>query len=147
MSNNPVPVYLVDLHSSDKSHIVVGKEIETLCGKNDVSSAIQIPDDVEPKNYILEKGLRRELCKDCLEEWNEIKYKIFREPTETCMTCKNITSGHVARKIEHSSAGEGPICKVCYEEIQRHPDSHIDTPYEQADPYREAGSRTYNADN
>jgi len=142
--SNPVPVYIVDLHSDNKSHIVVGVNINTLCGEEDVKSAIQIPDDIEPGEYILQKGIPRELCDECLERWNEIKVDIFKEPTEVCMTCKNVTSGHLARELEHRSAGKGPVCKVCYKEIQNNPSSNIDIPYEEAEPYRETyGSRKY----
>ncbi len=142
--SNPVPVYVVDLHSSNESHIVVGVNIKTLCGKKDVKSAIQIPDDIDPKDYILQEGIPRSICDDCLERWKEIKYDIFREPTEKCITCKNITSGHMARELEHSSVGKGPVCKVCYTEIYNHASSNVETPYEEAEPYRETkGPRTY----
>lgn len=142
--SNTVPVYLANIHSDNKTHIVVGVNIQTLCAEKDVNSAIQLPEDAEPKDYILQKGLHKELCEECLEKWNEIKYDIFREPTEKCMTCQNITSGHMSRELDHRSFGKGPVCKVCYEEIQNHPDSNLELSYEEAEPYRETqGPRTY----
>jgi len=149
--SNSVPVYVVRLHSDERNHIVIGKEINTLCDSNKVESALQVPSNSGPES-LMENN--QEFCEECIETWNEVQIDIGRELTTHCFICENTVSRCLAREVEHMTARTPEVCKSCYNKLYRDEDSNIDVPYEDSNidvPYEESepafnmhGDRTYN---
>jgi len=141
--SNSVPVYVVRLHSDERNHIVIGKEINTLCDSNKVESALQVPSNSGPES-LMENN--QEFCEECIETWNEVQIDIGRELTIHCFICENTVSRCLARKVEHmTTTGTPEVCKSCYNKLYRDEDSNIDVPYEESEPdFNMHGDRTYN---
>lgn len=137
--SNSVPIYVSYIKSDELGHIVVGKELDTLCENNKIIDAVQVASNENPT-----KILNTQYCEKCVEKWNEIQYDIVREPTIHCFICRNSVSGHLARYVEHMNKGNTEVCKVCYNKLYNNESSNVNIPYEKAEPaFPKNGDRIY----
>ncbi len=137
-----VPVYIAYSKSDSEAHIVIGKNIQSLCDKKDIISAVYVPWNVSPIEF--NRDSNKEICQTCVDRWEEVEYEITREQTIICDNCQEIVSGYTARTVEDKSANEVPICKTCYQRYNNE-SSNIDTAYVEAPPHFDKdGNRTYN---
>lgn len=142
--SNSVPVYVARIESDDLAHIVVGKELDTLCGSKKVIDAMQVASDTSPLQALNDK---EQYCSECKEKWKEIQYDIVREQTVHCFICENSVSGCLSRSTEHMDKGSASVCKVCYKKLYNSESSNVTIPYDEAEPaYPMHGERTYNPD-
>lgn len=138
--NNPVPVYIVKVHQDSLTHIVVGKNVNTLCDKKDVRQVQQVSSNKEPFDY----DKKDNFCGDCIKNWEKIRFKIVREPTINCAICKNVFSGPLSRKVEDKNGSKPHICKACYMNLYHDDESPIETKYKNSkSDYDVMGDRTY----
>lgn len=149
--DNVVPVYVVQVYNNDDNHIVVGEEIRTLCGLNEVENAFQVPSDYNPTipSEFCPTSLmndNKDFCSECVEEWDNIKGKILREKTINCDNCNHTVSAFSSRSVQHYDVTKN-ICKNCYNKFHRNENSNINIPYDEADSdYPVITNRKYKPD-
>lgn len=129
----------LELTETVPEHIVFNDDERALC-KADC--------DGEETRYVpAERGPLADasihICHDCTDEWARIKDEVKREPTVRC-ACDRAEDGHlwkcgevvpasVARALRHPAAdGLVPVCPGCYNWLRDHPQTAVETPFEDA---------------
>lgn len=128
-----VPRYMAGRTRFDDNHIIVGVEPQALCGASNFYEAVVIPETTGPLE--LDKP-----CSECAEEWKDIREYVNPEPTAQCTECESIVCAGHARMVE-PDIGEFAVevCKKCYVRIKQSDKTSVETPYEEAEPYKEVG--------
>lgn len=126
-----VPLYLVYCDEDNIPHISVGVEPSTLCEINSIKSAVQV------ENLKKSEKLENEnICKKCLNMWENINDNLRVESITECHRCYHTYSESACRTLtDCHSEKEVPICKPCYEEIYQSESSPVEIPYEEAEPW------------
>ena len=138
-----VPLFLSYVVKDANAHICIGVRPKTLCGSERIQSATQV-DDVDE---LVEKLEDVNVCSECDELFDRIRDEVRSEPTITCHRCGHTYSSQLARSIKHIDDGSIEVCRPCYIEILEDPDSGVETPYGEAEPFYEtSGDRQFDED-
>lgn len=127
--NDLKPLYLVKTSNNKDMHIVVGTDIETLCGKHNVISAIQTNKKRITDGHGYSEDV--EFCSECKDKWDKIKSDVNIEPIIDCLHCDRAYSAIKARNVSEYG-NDGQSCKRCYQKLKNDPSSNVDVPYEEA---------------